>query len=90
MLVYFHGGGYFSGRKTWEAQWLLYRLASEGWVCISANYRLRPRALFLDHLIDAKRAIAGRANTASSMAPIARSSPRPATRQVPTSHQSVR
>ncbi|NEA29511.1 alpha/beta hydrolase fold domain-containing protein [Actinomadura bangladeshensis] len=58
VLVYFHGGGYFSGRKNREARPLLYRLASQGWVCVSANYRLRPDAGFLDHLTDAKRVIA--------------------------------
>ena len=57
VLVYFHGGGYFSGRKNREARPLLYRLASQGWVCISANYRLRPSATFPAHLIDAKKAL---------------------------------
>ncbi|QFG27060.1 alpha/beta hydrolase [Actinomadura sp. WMMB 499] len=57
-LVYLHGGGYFSGRKNREARPLLYRLASQGWVCVSANYRLRPHAGFLDHLTDAKKVIA--------------------------------
>ncbi|HEX6336794.1 MAG TPA: alpha/beta hydrolase fold domain-containing protein [Jiangellaceae bacterium] len=58
VLVYVHGGGYFSGRKSREARALLYRLASLGWVCISANYRLRPAATFPDHLVDLKKAIA--------------------------------
>ncbi|MUL41724.1 alpha/beta hydrolase [Streptomonospora sp. PA3] len=58
ILVYAHGGGYFSGRKNREARPLLYRLASRGWVCISANYRLRPRAGFDEHLADFKKAIA--------------------------------
>jgi acetyl esterase/lipase len=57
-LVYLHGGGYFSGRKNREARPLLYRLASQGWLCVSANYRLRPAASFPDHLIDVKRVIA--------------------------------
>lgn len=57
-LVYLHGGGYFSGRKDREARPLLYRLASQGWVCFSANYRLLPAARFPDHLIDAKKVIA--------------------------------
>ncbi len=57
-LVYLHGGGYFSGRKSREARPLLYRLASQGWLCISANYRLRPAATFPDHLIDLKKVIA--------------------------------
>ncbi|MEW2353091.1 alpha/beta hydrolase [Spirillospora sp. NPDC029432] len=57
-LVYWHGGGYYSGRKNREARSLLHRLASQGWVCVSANYRLRPSATFTDHLVDAKKAIA--------------------------------
>ena len=58
VLVYFHGGGYFSGSKRRQAAPLLYRLAGQGWVCVSANYRLRPAASFPDHLIDAKKVIA--------------------------------
>ena len=58
MLVFFHGGGYTGGRKDREARPLLYRLASQGWVCIGANYRLRPAATFADHLVDAKKVIA--------------------------------
>lgn len=37
---------------------LLYHLASRGWVCISANYRLRDAPHFTDHLIDVKKVIA--------------------------------
>jgi acetyl esterase/lipase len=57
-LIYLHGGGFVSGRKNREARPLLYRLASQGWVCISANYRLSPAARFPDHLIDVKKVIA--------------------------------
>ncbi len=57
-LVYLHGGGYFSGRKEREGRPLIHRLASHGWVCVSANYRLRPAATFPDQLIDLKRVIA--------------------------------
>ena len=57
-LVYLHGGAFRSGRKSREARPLLYRLASQGWVCISANYRLSPAAQFPDHVIDVKRVIA--------------------------------
>jgi acetyl esterase/lipase len=46
------------GKKDRQALLLLYRLASQGWVCISANYRLSPAATFPDHLIDAKHVIA--------------------------------
>jgi acetyl esterase/lipase len=37
---------------------LLYHLASRGWVCASANYRLSPSVRFPQHLIDLKRALA--------------------------------
>ncbi|WP_223627286.1 alpha/beta hydrolase [Microbacterium sp. EST19A] len=58
VLVYFHGGGYTTGKKSREARPLLTRLASQGWICISANYRLRPQVTFPDHQIDAKKVIA--------------------------------
>ena len=57
-LVYLHGGTFRSGRKNREARALLYRLASQGWLCISANYRLSPAAQFPDHLVDVKKVIA--------------------------------
>jgi len=58
VLVYFHGGGYFSGRKSKEARLLLYRLARRGWLCISANYWLHPTAGFEDHLADLGKVLA--------------------------------
>jgi len=58
ILVHLHGGALFMGKKNREALPLLYRLASQGWVCVSANYRLRPAAKFPDHLIDVKKVIA--------------------------------
>lgn len=57
-LLYFHGGAFRSGSKSREAGALLDWLASQGWVCISANYRLSPDASFPDHHVDAKKAIA--------------------------------
>jgi len=42
-LVYFHGGAYRTGRKNREARALIHRLAGQGWVCVSANYRLAER-----------------------------------------------
>jgi acetyl esterase/lipase len=58
VLIYFHGGHFTSGAKSREARPLLYRLAGQGWVCISANYRLRPETTFPGHQIDAKKVIA--------------------------------
>ncbi len=57
VLVYLHGGGYFSGSKSREAQAMLHRFADRGWVVVSATYRLRPGAKFPDHLIDVKRVL---------------------------------
>ena len=58
VLVYLHGGGYYSGSKHHEGRALLHRLAEQGWVCVSATYRLRPRAGFEEHLADARSALA--------------------------------
>ena len=57
-LVFLHGGAFRSGKKNREARPLIYRLAGQGWLCVSANYRLSPAAQFPDHLIDVKRVIA--------------------------------
>ncbi|MER5629036.1 alpha/beta hydrolase [Streptomyces nitrosporeus] len=58
VLIHFHGGHYDQGRKDTQSLPLLYRLASQGWVCVSANYRLRPDFPHPAHLIDAKKVIA--------------------------------
>jgi acetyl esterase/lipase len=58
VLVYLHGGAFRSGGKRREARPLLYRLASHGWVCISANYHLGPAARFPDHLVAVKKVLA--------------------------------
>ena len=57
VLVHFHGGGYRGGAKNREARPLLYRLASEGWLCVSASYALQP-APFSESLADARLAVA--------------------------------
>jgi acetyl esterase/lipase len=59
-LIYFHGGKFRRGRKSFEARPLIHHLASHGWTCISANYHLSPTPAqgFPDHLIDVKRVIA--------------------------------
>jgi acetyl esterase/lipase len=56
ILIHLHGGRFVQGKKNREALPLIYRLASQGWICISANYRLSPA--FPDDLIDVKKAIA--------------------------------
>ncbi len=57
-LIYLHAGAFRFGSKHFGARHLLYRLASHGWVCVSANYRLLQAAKFPDPLIDVKRVIA--------------------------------
>jgi acetyl esterase/lipase len=58
VLVYFHGGGFFSGGKSREARLIFQRLVHQGWVCVSANYRLAARGVFPNSLGDAEQAIA--------------------------------
>jgi acetyl esterase/lipase len=55
-LVYLHAGAFRFGSKRLGARHLLYRLAAEGWVCVSANYWLAAGSA--DQLVDAKRVIA--------------------------------
>jgi acetyl esterase/lipase len=45
------------GDKREQGLPLLHHLARNGWLCVSANYRLSPGATFPDHLIDAKAAL---------------------------------
>ncbi len=56
-LLQIHGGGWVIGTKNEQAIPLMLHLASRGWVCVSADYRLSPHATFPDHLVDLKRAI---------------------------------
>jgi acetyl esterase/lipase len=57
-LIHLHGGAFTFGRKSREARPLLFRLARQGWTCISANYRLRWSARFPGPLIDVKKVLA--------------------------------
>ena len=58
VLIHMHGGHYSGGHKNSQSLPLLYRLASRGWVTISANYRLKPQVRHPEHMIDLKRVIA--------------------------------
>ncbi len=58
ILIHFHGGGFVMGAKSREAVALLNQLAAQGWLCLSANYRLRHSGRFPSPLVDAKRVIA--------------------------------
>jgi acetyl esterase/lipase len=56
-LLQIHGGAWVLGSKNEQGLPLMHHLASRGWVCISADYRLSPHATFPDHVVDLKRAI---------------------------------
>ena len=57
-LVYLHGGGWILGDKREQGIPLCNHLATLGWVCVNANYRLSPGATYPDHVVDAKAAVA--------------------------------
>ena len=46
------------GQKEGQAEPLMAHLAERGWVCVTTNYRLSPRASWPDHIVDVKRALA--------------------------------
>jgi len=60
VLIHLHGGGFtcLPGRRSFYARRLLFRLARNGWICISATCRLQPAATFPDELIDVKKVVA--------------------------------
>lgn len=58
VLVQVHGGGWVVGHKRQQALPLMHRLARHGWVVVSVQYRLSPRATWPDHLDDVRDALA--------------------------------
>ncbi len=65
VLVYIHGGAWVIGDKREQGLPLLYELARRGWVAVTINYRLSPKATWPDHIVDCKRALSWvRANIA--------------------------
>ncbi len=58
VLLQIHGGGWMIGSKEQQGGPLMGYLAERGWVCLAMNYRLSPKAVFPDHIVDVKRAIA--------------------------------
>jgi acetyl esterase/lipase len=58
VLFQVHGGAWTMGTKEGQAEPLMGHLAERGWVCVTTNYRLSPRATWPDHIVDVKRALA--------------------------------
>jgi acetyl esterase/lipase len=66
VFVYVHGGGWVLGNKRQQGRPLLIELARRGWLGVTIEYSLSPRATWPDHIVDVKSAIAWlRANAAS-------------------------
>jgi acetyl esterase/lipase len=58
VLLQIHGGAWVIGNKDQQGLPLMYHLAARGWVCVSINYRLSPRATWPAQILDCKRALA--------------------------------
>jgi acetyl esterase/lipase len=57
VLLSVHGGGWTLGTNEWDARPLMLQMAAYGWVCLSVNYPLSPRARWPEHLVALKRAM---------------------------------
>ncbi len=57
-MVYIHGGAWIIGDKREQGFPMLLEFARRGWVCVTINYRLSPKATWPDHIVDCKMAIA--------------------------------
>ncbi len=58
VLIQVHGGAWTIGNKEQQGLLLMNRMAQQGWVCVSVNYRLAPKYKFPTQIVDVKRAIA--------------------------------
>jgi acetyl esterase/lipase len=58
VLLFVHGGAWVFGSKRGQGIPMLLELAARGWVCVTCDYRLSPRATWPDHVVDVKRALA--------------------------------
>jgi acetyl esterase/lipase len=58
VLIQIHGGAWTIGAKEQQGLLLMNRMAQQGWICVSSNYRLAPKHSFPTQIVDVKRAIA--------------------------------
>ncbi len=58
VIVYVHGGAWMIGDKREQGKPMMFELVARGWVCVSINYRLSPKATWPDHIVDVKKAVA--------------------------------
>jgi acetyl esterase/lipase len=57
VLVFVPGGGWIHGSRRMQGYALMSHLASQGWVCLSIDYRVAPKSPWPAHLIDVKTAV---------------------------------
>ncbi len=57
VLLHLHGGAWIIGDKREQGFPLMFELARRGWVCVTINYGLSPRATWPEHVVDCKRAL---------------------------------
>jgi acetyl esterase/lipase len=58
VMVYVHGGAWIIGDKREQGKPMMYELVARGWVCVAINYRLSPKAVWPEHIVDVKKALA--------------------------------
>ncbi|MDF2824400.1 MAG: nlhH 9 [Mycobacterium sp.] len=66
VLVFLPGGGWVHGSRVLQGYALMSKLAEQGWVCLSIDYRVAPQHRWPRHIQDVKAAIAwarGQAHT---------------------------
>ena len=57
VLLQIHGGAWMVGKKGSQGMALMKLLASSGWICVDANYRLSPNVGMPVHIQDCKAAL---------------------------------
>lgn len=63
VLIFVPGGAWVHGSRAIQGYAVLSRLAAQGWVCLSIDYRVAPHHRWPRHILDVKTAIAwARAN----------------------------
>ena len=58
VMVFIHGGAWVLGDKREQGRPMMFELAARGWLCVSVNYQLSPKATWPDHIVDVNRAVA--------------------------------
>ena len=57
VMVFIHGGAWVLGDKREQGRPMMFELASRGWLCVSVNYQLSPKATWPEHIVDVNRAL---------------------------------